>query len=37
MVWGLPGETWAVIGVIIAIVIITVISIIKELKREEAK
>ncbi len=37
MAWGLPGETWAVIIAITAIVIITVISIRKELKKEEAE
>ncbi len=37
MAWGLPGETWAVIIVITAIVIMTVVTITKELKKEEAE
>lgn len=36
-VLGLPGETWSVIIIIIAIVIMTVVTIRKELKKEEAK
>lgn len=34
-VWGLPGETWAMIVIIVAIVLLNIITVRKEIEKEE--